>query len=420
MIYHRIVPRKVVVAVLLSLLSSVGVALAQDGRPPETLQVEEGRVSGPILKGQSRVVARIQDKEVTVTVKSNCPTADRPLGQWKSNFGTMDFGDGKQGVKATYDHFNGALSGSLDSAIPSSEGIWTQSDANRACSTEQNGSKYWGEYRFEFSRKFDLFSGSWNYCGEESSAGRWNGFRNCPANLLEPVRATFRDEMTLFETVDEPDIREFESGTFDFIRGVSNRDKVIYWVENKTKWTCDKNGLEVALDAKQMPIMNSRERKNKEYKPDGVSWPSLVAFSVFDRRGENRFVVFIDQFSYRNKSLEAKINPVSLVYGAGKAIITAGESIAFDLAAFGAKQFGAYMKSGLIQAASHPISEAAHAVHGFEVECIKTPNGRFKIIRSSLRQVPHEFRDGKTPPIYFSLWHQRSDLPNFPLYGITK
>lgn len=54
------------------------------------------------------------------------------------------------------------------------EGYWYAQTAAQACSTERNGTRYWGRMQFNFPRAGRDFIGFWGYC-EATALDRWNG-----------------------------------------------------------------------------------------------------------------------------------------------------------------------------------------------------------------------------------------------------
>ncbi len=95
-------------------------------------------------------------------------------GVFDTNFGPVDFGDGRGG--------RGTYGSSGDSTIVYTlsghtlTGRWVQPVAARRCSGEAAGSEYWGKVRFEFNEDFSAFQGAWDYCGDGDEA-HWNGSR---------------------------------------------------------------------------------------------------------------------------------------------------------------------------------------------------------------------------------------------------
>lgn len=53
-------------------------------------------------------------------------------------------------------------------------GYWYQPAAAQACSTQKNGTYYWGQIQFNFSRDRNEFIGFWGHC-EGTTLDRWNG-----------------------------------------------------------------------------------------------------------------------------------------------------------------------------------------------------------------------------------------------------
>jgi uncharacterized cupin superfamily protein len=79
---------------------------------------------------------------------------------YNTEYGDMTLNFNGDNVTGNYTHQNGKLRGSLDGNVLT--GTWTQS----------NGS---GSFIFTFGEGFNSFDGQWNYKGEGSMRGGWNG-----------------------------------------------------------------------------------------------------------------------------------------------------------------------------------------------------------------------------------------------------
>lgn len=97
-------------------------------------------------------------------------------GIWQSSYGVMNF----QPDRAIY----GNAATNSESYVYYTlvdeftiEGHWVQPNGSGVtCTTEVEGSKWWGRFRATFQPGFATFEGQWGYC-EEEPGGYWNGWR---------------------------------------------------------------------------------------------------------------------------------------------------------------------------------------------------------------------------------------------------
>ncbi|MDH3671174.1 MAG: toll/interleukin-1 receptor domain-containing protein [Gammaproteobacteria bacterium] len=105
------------------------------------------------------------------------------LGKWDTTEGTMRIVS-TSGKVATYDKDNGRIVGKIQGQ--SLTGYWVEDGSDEACSSQKDGSKYWGRLKLNFDENFTTFEGTWGYCDKESSRS-WTGKR-IPTNAEEQVR----------------------------------------------------------------------------------------------------------------------------------------------------------------------------------------------------------------------------------------
>ncbi len=97
-------------------------------------------------------------------------------GSWTTTYGTMTFPEIRSGtLRAPYTNEKGVIIGTLNGQILS--GIWVEPSSAQKCTSERDGSFYWGVVNFEFNANNTRFSGSWDYCGT-SSTRAWTGTKN--------------------------------------------------------------------------------------------------------------------------------------------------------------------------------------------------------------------------------------------------
>ena len=105
-------------------------------------------------------------------------TFDSPVGVWNEKYKTMS---GKtrssettivDNTSGTYILLSSGMQGRLvftSTAEPLVwKGYWVLESGSNPCSTEKDGSVYWGEQVMNFNETFNQFTGTWDNCGEGS------------------------------------------------------------------------------------------------------------------------------------------------------------------------------------------------------------------------------------------------------------
>ncbi len=64
--------------------------------------------------------------------------------------------------RARYTQKKGSMTGQIQG--DQVEGFWMQESSKQKCSTQKNGSSYWGGFRITFTQ--GGYSGKWGYCNE--------------------------------------------------------------------------------------------------------------------------------------------------------------------------------------------------------------------------------------------------------------
>ncbi len=108
------------------------------------------------------------------------PPKPAPTSQLGAVYGTSEgewttgsMGNGQ--YRGPYSTDSGRIIGSLNGTTFT--GVWVERHSSRKCSTEKDGSFYWGRLQFNFSDDFYTFSGKWGYCDTPPTAGGWAGTR---------------------------------------------------------------------------------------------------------------------------------------------------------------------------------------------------------------------------------------------------
>lgn len=105
-------------------------------------------------------------------------------GMWDTNFGPLSLSPkGSDGYVGLYYYKNmpAHLFGSFEPERGTYAGTWIQGTSEVRCNELQNGSPYWGTFRYSFTGQ--SFDGLWNYCGRdlvEGSNFSWTGTFKSP------------------------------------------------------------------------------------------------------------------------------------------------------------------------------------------------------------------------------------------------
>lgn len=101
------------------------------------------------------------------------PIAGNIAGVWNTTYGDMTFPNVSSGnLRAPYTGEKGTIIGNLSSSKLT--GHWVEDASARKCTSQMEGSFYWGKMTFTFNSGFTTFNGTWGYC-EEAPARSWTG-----------------------------------------------------------------------------------------------------------------------------------------------------------------------------------------------------------------------------------------------------
>ena len=96
---------------------------------------------------------------------------------WATEYGEIILYKTSEGlVRGTYTYKDSEIRGVIvDNAL---HGTWRQVEEGVvACSTEIEGSPYWGRLVFFFNSDLSAFEGKWGYCSGTALDGKWDGER---------------------------------------------------------------------------------------------------------------------------------------------------------------------------------------------------------------------------------------------------
>lgn len=100
-------------------------------------------------------------------------------GRWQSTEGTLHLEEIRPGrFRSYYGNDGGVLVGSSYELGGSTRlsGYWWENTSNVRCSAPREGNWYWGYFDFVFLARYNVFGGTWNYCGSVPTQ-EWSGKR---------------------------------------------------------------------------------------------------------------------------------------------------------------------------------------------------------------------------------------------------
>ena len=104
-----------------------------------------------------------------------------PWGVWDTSEGTWQPGLTGNELFGSYSSDGGRIFGALSGMVLN--GYWAENSSNVRCSSERDGTFYWGRVRFNFNQDFSQFVGAWSYCADTPTGENWIGTRRPELNM---------------------------------------------------------------------------------------------------------------------------------------------------------------------------------------------------------------------------------------------
>ena len=129
--------------------------------------------------GSSMVVRLIVMAFASMTFGAATAKGADIVGKWESNQGPMTITQEANGsYSVSFALVKGKVTGSLKDGV--FQGKWVRDEAPEHCTSEREGSLYWGGFKVTFYTP-EIFQGYWYWCADELKDGmkvnNWTGAR---------------------------------------------------------------------------------------------------------------------------------------------------------------------------------------------------------------------------------------------------
>ncbi len=180
--------------VVAALLAAGADPKAKNAEGKSVLEIARDRDKSKIIKMIEGVLGIPSKKETEPLAKPNAKVAPfvdtRWIGEYTSTHGKkMTFQpEPYTDVIGRYQSDNGRIVGKVVGR--KLDGYWVERWTKKKCKTQKDNSYYWGWFRVTFNEDFSAYSGTWAYCEDSKTGGKWEGKKLSSAIGSKPSTKT--------------------------------------------------------------------------------------------------------------------------------------------------------------------------------------------------------------------------------------